>query len=95
MVTRSLGEKLARCAGYSVRSAAGESVGTVAWVRYETRADCPDALVVRAGRVLTSRDRLKHIPTHRVDQIDVPAQTVTLAQLDESAPASQTLGDEL
>ena len=95
MVTRSLGEKLARCAGYSVRSAAGESIGRVAWVRYETRADCPDTLVVRVGRVVTSRDRLKHIPTDRVDQIDVPAQTVTLAKLDESAPASRTPADEL
>lgn len=77
-VTSSIGEQLARCGGYTVRDATGVSVGKVAWVRYATRADCPDTLVVRAGKVFAARNRFAEIPTDRVETVDASARTITL-----------------
>jgi hypothetical protein len=78
-VDSSIGQKLARCGGYTVRSGRGEKLGKVAWVRYTTRADCPDVLVVRTGRLFGARAHLAEISTGRVDRVDPPARTVTLA----------------
>jgi hypothetical protein len=47
-------------------------------VRYTTRADCPDVLVVRASRVFGVRDRLAEISTDHIDHVDPSARTVTL-----------------
>jgi hypothetical protein len=74
----SIGEKLARCEGYVVRSGRGEDLGKVSWVRYTTRADCPDVLVVRASRVFGVRIRLAEISTDHIDHVDPSARTVTL-----------------
>ncbi len=76
---RPIGEKLARCNGYAVRGAGGETLGRVAWVRYATRADCPDTLVVRAGSLFAARNRLEDIATDRIKEVDTSSRTITLA----------------
>jgi hypothetical protein len=78
-VTGTIGEKLARCGGYTVRDPGGKPLGKVAWVRYTTRADCPDTLVVRAVSSLSVRSRTAEISTDRVHEVDPTLRTVTLA----------------
>lgn len=73
-----IGDRLARCEGYAVRSGRGEDLGKVGWVRYATRADCPDVLVVRASGLFGVRNRLAEISTDRIDRVDPSARTVTL-----------------
>lgn len=79
-VTGAIGDKLARCGGYIVRDPGGRALGKVAWVRYTTRTDCPDTLVVRAVSSLSVRSRTAEIPTDRVHEVDPTLRTVTLAQ---------------
>lgn len=76
--TRPIGEKLARCNGYAVRGPGGETLGRVAWVRYATRADCPDTLVVRAGSMFAARNRLEDIATDRIKEVDTSSRTITV-----------------
>lgn len=74
-----IGDRLARCGGFTVRSPKGEEFGKVVWVRYTSRADCPDVLVVRASRLFGARTRVAEISTDRVGNVDPSARTVTLA----------------
>ena len=73
-----LGAQLARCIGFAVQDDEGLPLGTVAWVRYGSRVDCPDVLVVRRRGVLGGRGRVE-IPTDHVTRVDPGARTVTLA----------------
>lgn len=77
--TRSIGERLAGCGGYTVRTTTGESLGKVAWVRYATRVDCPDTLVVRLGNVFGARHRIAEISSGSVEAVDATVRTVTVA----------------
>jgi sporulation protein YlmC with PRC-barrel domain len=72
-----LGDQLAQCQGYLVRDARGREVGHVKWVRYESNAECPDALVVRPNRTL--RRATFEVPTSRVASIDVKSRELTLS----------------
>lgn len=76
--TGTIGEKLARCAGYTVHGPGGDKLGKVAWVRYATRTDCPDTLVVRAARSRKVHSGTAEISTNRVDEVDPALRTVTL-----------------
>jgi len=77
-VPGTIGEKLARCGGYTVRGPGGKTLGKVAWVQYTTRADCPDTLVIRAVSSLSMRGRTAEISTERVGDVDPTLRTVTV-----------------
>jgi hypothetical protein len=53
-------------------------MGKVAWVRYGSRTDCPDTLVVRAVGSLSVSSRTAEISTDRVHEVDPAQRTVTL-----------------
>ncbi len=76
----SIGEQLARCDGYTVRGRDGRTLGTIAWVRYASRADCPDVLIIRRRGRFAGRARITDIPSHLVATIDSAAATVTLGE---------------
>lgn len=65
---------LSRCEGFRVESPEGR-IGTVEGVRYGSRADRPDALVVRAG--FFGRRRLT-IPVDQVERINARERVVVL-----------------
>jgi hypothetical protein len=57
---------LGRCTGFTVE-AEGRPCGRVEWLRYRSRLDRPDALVVRHGRL---RRRRFIVPAEDVREID-------------------------
>ncbi len=75
---RPIGEQLASCGGYLVQGPDGQPVGRIAWVRYTTRADCPDTLVVRRAGRFGGRRRIADIPSDRVMNVNASDRTVTL-----------------
>jgi hypothetical protein len=70
---------LTRCQGFAVE-AAGVHLGVVTEVRYASRADIPDLIVVRTGHL---RHGLLLIPVEQVEGIDVSARLLELT--DEAA----------
>src|SRR5438045_1835863 len=76
----SIGEQLARCDGFLVRGRDGRTLGTIAWVRYASRADCPDVLILQRRGRFVGRARNTDIPSRLVADVDSAARTVTLAE---------------
>jgi hypothetical protein len=75
-----IGEQLARCDGFVVRERDGRTIGRIAWLRYASRADCPDVLVIQRRGRLGGRAGITEIPADRVVQVDRAARTITLAE---------------
>lgn len=65
---------LNRCQGFEVM-AHGLRVGTITEVRYVSRADVPDLIVVRTGRL---RPYLHLIPVDQVERIDADSARLEL-----------------
>jgi hypothetical protein len=74
---------LGRCHGFEVEME-GRELGVVSEVRYASRADVPDLIVVRAGRL---RHQLLLIPIELVARIDSEGGRLELI---EGATAAQT-----
>jgi ribosomal 30S subunit maturation factor RimM len=67
---------LLRCHGCIVESA-GREIGVVSEIRFASRADTPDLITVRTGRL---RRRLLLIPVEWIDTIDLEAGRIRLAE---------------
>ncbi len=74
---------LCRCEGFRVESPEGR-VGVVEEVRFESRHDCPDVIVVRGG-LFGARQLL--VPVANVDEVVPREEKVVLRA--QSAPAPE------
>jgi hypothetical protein len=80
-------DRLGRCAGFEVISAERRRVGVVAWLRYSSRLDRPDALAVRTG--LRQHRRLILIGIEDVQEVDLHTRCVILRP---AVPANGSAG---
>jgi hypothetical protein len=76
--------RLSGCTGYQVRDANGRGLGIVAWMRYESRPDRPDALAAQP-RFLGGR-RMTLVPVERVTEVNRDNRLVILSTRRDPPP---------
>lgn len=82
-----LGRLLAAAGGYQVRTTTGGRLGRVEHVRYESQADRPDEIIVRASGLLGTRKRV--YPLSAVRAVKPKEQIVVVAPPSGSAHSTE------
>lgn len=72
-----LGELLAEAEGFRVVARGGDRLGVLDHTRYRSRVDCPDEIVVMAGRWRWRR-RAIVVPAELIGEVDRGSATVRL-----------------